>query len=375
MRITEANKFVYLRGDLHSHCERLDLLGEHLSWGDRGVDFVALTNHSHKLHFIDQVEMVARARDMVGIPVFYGFEWNAPKGRHANVIFPPCDVEAELAAEFIARFDPRVTGGDVEIGASIEWLAEVGEDCRPLVFFNHPYPGHWSDDVMNEYREADPTDGRIVVGMEAVHGHQGWEAYDLYEFDGCRVGGLSDGQYVRGRRFAMLAGSDFHVQKQSIRYDYPIGVFNNSCVGVHGEGEHDGRAILDGIRNGRAWAMMGGWLEPVRFEVGGKGMGEKWSSVDGDGELVIEFEISESVREVDVIGKLWDGDEVGVLRSFGEFDAGVVKVSMMVLGGSNGFVRLRVVAGGDERPVSPNGDAPKMCFSSGILIDNEKGKR
>gem|GEM_PF-6805374 len=79
----------WLRGDMHNHCERFELLDEHFLGVDDRLDFLAFSNHAQKSIFFRQHEMIARGRELLpGIPVLFGMEWNAPEGRHAGVVFP-----------------------------------------------------------------------------------------------------------------------------------------------------------------------------------------------------------------------------------------------------------------------------------------------
>ena len=101
----------WIRGDLHNHCERHELVEAHFSSIADRLDFVALTNHGQKPVFFEQHEMVSQARQLTDIPVLFGLEWNAAEGRHANVIFPPGSCEAEHAYAFSRAQDRRVDGG------------------------------------------------------------------------------------------------------------------------------------------------------------------------------------------------------------------------------------------------------------------------
>ena len=54
----------WLRGDMHNHCERFDLVDEHFGGVDERLDFLAFTNHAQKPIFFRQHEMIARGREL-----------------------------------------------------------------------------------------------------------------------------------------------------------------------------------------------------------------------------------------------------------------------------------------------------------------------
>jgi hypothetical protein len=368
---TTSPDYDWLAGDLHSHCERHDLVDELFSGLDDRLDFVALTNHAQKPIFSEQVDMVARGREMLEIPVFFGLEWNAPEGVHANVIFPPFPDESEVAREFIEQFDRRADLDDSAIERAIAWLAALPVHQRPIVFFNHPYPGHWADDVIARYLAADPL-GSIVIGIEAVSGHQAGSATDPDEFPGCRPDGSADQVYRSSRQFSLMSGSDFHVHKQAKFYDYPMGVFSRSLVGVS-QGERGAAAIFEGLRAGRTWALLGHWLTPHSFHIGCSGLGETALSSQEPTMLEMRFELMVPAT-VDIIGQLSAPAPAAVLHEYGLRPSGQTKLSFTIPAHATGFVRVRVTAETDQRPPIPPGfsgdgvSGATTAHSSAILI-------
>ena len=136
--------------------------------------------------------------------------------------------------------------------------------------------------------------------MEIVHGHQAQavvESFDLATYPGSAVGGLVDHVYATGRQFSVLANSDFHVHKHAKgEYDYPLGVFNHTLVGVRGDRGDEPAAIFEALRAGRTCASQGHWLRFGDFSIrgGSRGaaIGDKWQSDGGDALLRIRFRSS-----------------------------------------------------------------------------------
>ncbi len=366
--------FDWLAGDLHNHCESHELVNEHFTGLDERLDFVALTNHANKAMFVEQVDMVAQARTMVAMPVLFGLEWNAAAGIHACVIFPPCLEEAELAMEFIETYDRSRHADYSDVEAAIRWLRELPEALRPVVFFNHPHPGHWSAEVVDRYLAADPA-GDVVAGIETVAGHQCGCPTDPHEFPGCRPNGLADQAYVADRPFTLFANSDFHVHKQQKFYDYPLGVWSRSLIGVP-SGDRSAAAVFAGIRAGRSWAMLGDWLTPREMSVGKVAQGGVWDSSTGVGDLRLRLALREPVTEVAVIGRLDADTSPAVLHDFGGFGAGELDLTWPIPAEACGYVRLRITAAGELRPPVPAGFPGEtipgltMGHSSAVFISN-----
>ena len=365
----------WIRGDLHNHCERHELVEAHFSGVADRLDFVALTNHAQKPVFFEQDEMVSRARQLTDIHVLFGLEWNAAEGRHANVIFPPGSREAEHAYAFSRAHDRRVDGSHPDIEAAIARLDSLSVTGRPVLFFNHPIPGDWSAPVLDRYLDAGSN--QMVCGIEAVHGHQAQavvETFDLKTYPGCAVGGLADHVYATGRPFSVLANSDFHIHKQEKgEYDYPLGIFNHTLVGISSDGEADASAIFQALRAGRTCASQGHWLRfadfSIRRERGGvvAVMGDTWRSNAGGAVLRIEFEALEETRSIDVIGRLSAASATSVLHSFGGRPAGPCELELEIPSGSSGYVRLQVISDSDERP-PPGPQLPKAFLTSAIFL-------
>ena len=365
----------WIRGDMHNHCERHELVEAHLSGISERLDFVALTNHGQKPIFFEQHEMVAAARQFAEIPVLFGVEWNAAEGRHANVVFPPGSSEADSAYAFSRAHDRRVEGSHPDIDAAIARLNGLTSAERPVLFFNHPCPGDWSPPVLDRYLAADSHN--VVSGMEIVHGHQAQavvESFDLATYPGSAVGGLVDHVYATGRQFSVLANSDFHVHKHAKgEYDYPLGVFNHTLVGVRGDRGDEPAAIFEALRAGRTCASQGHWLRFGDFSIrgGSRGaaIGDKWQSDGGDALLRIRFEALETIRAVDVIGQLSAASPVSILHSFGGQPAGPCELELGIPAHASGYLRLQVVSDSIERP-PPGPQLPKAFLTSAIFLES-----
>lgn len=379
--------WTWLRGDLHTHCEDAAQIGDYVDRIDPRLDFVALTNHGQKPVFFQQHHMVADLRQRwSGGLVLSGVEWNAPGGGHACVVFPPHPDEAERAYALARGFDRHIDTAEPDIAGGLHLLRQAPAGERPVLCFNHPSPGQWSDQTIATYLLHDPggsadrVPDHIVIGIEGVHGHQGYEAgnrWDLAEYPGCMTGGLVDTVFNTGRCFAMLAHSDFHIHKQDRLFDYGPGIFNHTLVGV-APGQTSAGAIFAGLRAGRTCAAQGHWLQLADFVVTGlvsgsesddgqpcARIGDRWH---GDGGLAtVTFEASEPLTRVDWLGSI-DGGACKILQSSGPLPVGQHQLQFDAPPGARGYLRLRILSASNQRP-APAPAAPKGFFTSPIFLD------
>ena len=358
----------WLRGDIHNHCEDQALVAEYLTGVGDSLDFIALTNHAQKPVFFEQHRMIEQARRILpGFPIFFGLEWNAPMGGHAGLVFPIGGHEAENAYAFAATHDRLGAADPVSVEAALEHLTALPAAEHPILFFNHPAAGQWSAEKINRYLAADPAG--LVVGIEALHGHQAHArvaAMDPCAYPGGAVGGLVDQVYACQRPFSLLLNSDFHVHKQLQQPDYPLGVFNHVRVGVEAGHPPTPEAIFAGLRRGRTCASQGHWLDLVDFSVDNHFIGDTWTG--GPGVLRVAFEATEAVERAELIG-LWQPKAApAVLECLGPRPPGSSEWTLEIPPDAQGFVRLRIIAESRERP-APGPPAPKHFLTSAILLD------
>ena len=362
----------WLRGDMHNHCEDHALVAEYLAGAGDTLDFIALTNHAQKPVFFEQHHMIEQARRILPrFPIFFGLEWNAPRGGHAGLVFPLGGREAENAYAFAATHDRLGAADPVSVEAALEHLTALPAEECPILFFNHPAAGQWSAESINRYLAADPAG--LVVGIEALHGHQAHArvaAMDPYVYPGGAVGGLVDQVYACQRPFSLLLNSDFHAHKQLQQPDYPLGVFNHVRVGVEEDQQSTSEAIFSGLRRGRTCASQGHWLDLVDFSVDNHFIGDTWTG--GPGVLYVAFEATEAVERAELIG-LWQSNAApAVLECLGPLPPGSSEWTLEIPPDAQGFVRLRIIAESHVRP-APGPPAPKHFLTSAILLDAGRG--
>ena len=362
----------WLRGDIHNHCEDHALVAEYLAGASDTLDFIALTNHAQKPVFFEQHRMIEQARRILPeFPIFFGLEWNAPGRGHAGLVFPVGAREAENAYAFATAYDRLGASAPVSVEAALDHLSALPAAERPILFFNHPAAGQWSAESINRYLVADP--GGLVVGIEALHGHQAHArvaAMDPCAYPGGAVGGLVDQVYACQRPFSLLLNSDFHVHKQLQQPDYPLGVFNHVRVGVEEGHPPTPEAIFAGLRRGRTCAAQGHWLDLGDFSVDDHFIGDTWTGRPGV--LRVVFEATEAVEKAELIGQWQPNAAPAVLECLGPRPAGRSEWTLEIPSDAQGFVRLRIIAESRARP-APGPPAPKHFLTSAILLDAGRG--
>jgi len=362
----EASSLQWLRGDLHNHCEDHDLVEAHIEGAAGRLDFIALSNHAQKPIFFEQHRMIDTARRLApGLTTFFGLEWNAPLGVHANVIFPPGPNEADNAYAFARAHDRLGSQCEPTPEEALASLAELPPAERPVLFFNHPAAGQWTNAAIARYLRADSAG--LIAGIEALHGHQlhaKVAALDPYAYPGSAVGHLSDQIYAQQRPFALLANSDFHVHKMSYQPDYSLGIFNHVRVGVE-PGAQSAPDLFAALRTGRTCAAQGHWLDLVDFRVDKARIGTAWRG--GPGQLHLALDAHEDLGQIELIGCLNENDEAAILHSFGSQLSGRIELSYVIPAHARGFVRLRITAASCQRP-APGPDGPKLFQTSAIIL-------
>lgn len=319
---------VWLAGDHHIHTRyssdgRYEIAEQVAGAVRSGLDFCVITDHGGPLH--DKVllaraypELVDARKANPDLMLFQGLEWNIPEAEHGSVIVPPGEGEAEVVAEFEARFDakrphPRPLG-EADAVEGVRFLQKQAR--RPLFFANHPArrgidsPHElraWSDagpDVMRGFEGAPGHGAATLVGDLRGHyavrpnlpgsfpgyspdSYRTFGGYDSYVAE---VGGLWDSLLAEGRAFYITANSDSHrwhgdlieVDRSTYRTqgfvtptgrtlqpgkhredsDYPPGAYCQTRVHA---ARRDPLAVLEAMRQGNMYTLLGGLIDGLEL--------------------------------------------------------------------------------------------------------------
>ena len=271
-----------------------------------GLRWMVTTDHGGPYHSKLNLEQAYReltlSRELVpDVLQFYGMELNMPGMDHHTLIIPRAEDEAQVLHGIESRFDanedwarppdPRRQSARLRRQALIHMQ---GLDRLPILFANHPSRsaraiGQYGADEPWELRENNDLAPDVYRGMEGAPGHQAatlnkndrlryrgayWNpgAQTLGGFDQMTaiVGGLWDALLGEGRRFWIVASSDSHFHyAEPVRAgsDFWPGEFHKTWV--HAEPTYAG--VLDGLRQGRIFAVAGDLVTELDFRLKGAG--------------------------------------------------------------------------------------------------------
>ena len=267
-----------------------------------GLRWMVTTDHGGPNHAKLNLEQAYReltlSRELVPeVLQFYGMELNMPGMDHHTLIIPRAEDEAQVLFEIESRFDanedwarppdPRRQSAALRRQA----LAHVqGLERLPILFANHPSRsaraiGSYGRDEPWELRENNDLAPDVYRGMEGAPGHQAATlspgsrsryrgaytnsgAPTLGGFDQMTalVGGLWDALLGEGRRFWIVATSDSHFHyADPVRAgsDFWPGEFHKTWV--HARPTY--ADVLDGLRQGRVFAVAGDLVTELDFEL------------------------------------------------------------------------------------------------------------
>jgi len=254
-----------------------------------GLTWMVHTDHGGPGHSVvnrDQAwpALVQARRDVPGVIQFNGMEFDVPAGEHASVIVAPGPHERDEGVAIerdFGRSEP-VQGSRDDAATMLAALAYMRAlPAPPLVFINHPSRtatavGQWGEVEPDELRAWRDHAPQVLVGMEGAPGHQAaGEHRGLYRnaaaptFGGfdqmtAQIGGVWDRLLASGRRFWITATSDSHVNLRDGGRDFDPGQYSKTHVWAR----PDAADILQGLREGRMFAVTGDLIDALELTVG-----------------------------------------------------------------------------------------------------------
>lgn len=261
-------------------------LGNGLVWmvhTDHGGPGHSVVNRDHAWPALQDAR-----RAVPGLIQFYGMEFDVPAAEHASLVIAPGPDEREqlFAIERdYSRGEPIPPATRDEEQQMLDALAYMRTlNPLPLMFINHPSRtasgfGSWGEVEPRELRAWHDAAPRVLVGMEGAPGHQGAGVHrGLYRdanaptmggFDQmtAQVGGVWDAMLAEGRHFWITATSDSHVNVRDGGRDFDPGQYSKTYVWARPEAGD----ILDGLRDGRMFAVTGDLVDALDLQVHGAG--------------------------------------------------------------------------------------------------------
>jgi hypothetical protein len=229
--------------------------------------------------------------------IIQAFEWNVPGHEHCSLGLIANQfgtaVNCAPLAEFEYRFDASdtdATGGlaqgwtgknftnnHVKAIEAAAWLQKNYPDMSWLV------PAHVerkSKYTVADFRDLNNAAPSVAFGFESIPGHQkeanrgsyspggptvGGSTYGGAGIYSAKIGGLWDALLGEGRHWWLFASSDFHRTDQ----DFFPGEYQKTYTFVYSENEFgrvSARDIVDGLRSGNSFVVMGDLINALDFE-------------------------------------------------------------------------------------------------------------
>ena len=234
-----------------------------------------------------------------------GVEWNPPGHEHASVgiitgQFDIVNPNADAVAQFEYMFDNNdldTTGGN-EFGwikstssgkektrEAVQWLNTYHRYTSWVVPAHPERANRWH---INDYRDLNDIAPDIFVAFEGIPGaqadqHRGnirnTNSYEKsYTFGGvgihaAKVGGVWDALLSEGRRFSLVANSDFHRHISQGGTSFYPGEYLKTYVFMK---NNTAQAFVDGLRSGNIYCVQGDLIDRLEFTAGTATMGETY---------------------------------------------------------------------------------------------------
>ena len=270
---------------------------------------------------------------------FHGSEFDVPGAKHATLIMPRNNREADLLYRIereFARKDAyprdRSRNSMAHMLRGLKHMQSLSPP--PVMIVNHPgrtidKSGAYGLDSPERMRSWNDQAPGIVVGMEASPGHQAMALtgaaaararalradYDLYPTLGgfdvmtARVGGFWDSMLGEGRRWWITASSDSHLHYSEGGRDFWPGEYSKTYV--HARAEY--ASILSALRQGKVFVVTGDLIESLQVTVSAAGSAD----TAGIGEtlrVAAGSDVAVSIRFVDPAGVNAGGIDPAVAR-------------------------------------------------------------
>lgn len=237
-------------------------------------------------------------RDVPTLIQFNGMEFDVPAAEHASLIIAPTARERDELVEIERRFSRNEPADGVQrddLQTMLDALAHMRAlPAPPVMFVNHPSRtatgvGQWGEVEPDELRAWYDAAPYVLVGMEGAPGHQAIRSErGLYRnaaaptFGGfdqmtAQVGGVWDTLLAEGRRFWITATSDSHHNLRDGGRDYDPGEYSKTYVWAR----RDAGDILDGLREGRMFAVTGDLIDALELTVRGSDHGGRTAGLGG----------------------------------------------------------------------------------------------
>lgn len=243
------------------------------------------------------------------IVTMQGLEWNPAGHEHASTCiisgqFDKTNPNANAMAQFEYMFDNNDT--DKTGGAEFGWVKstktghEKSMEAAKWMQDNHTktswivpaHPERQNKWQIADYRDLNDIAPDVFVAFESTPGHQAGATRGgignsssfgkSYTYGGtgimaAKVGGLWDAMLSEGRKFWLVANSDFHKHVTLGADDFYPGEYQRNYISVK---EKTAQGIVDGLRSGNLFTVYGDLIDKLEFSIGNATMGQTYNTSD-----------------------------------------------------------------------------------------------
>lgn len=258
-----------------------------------GLSWMVTTDHGGPNHSelnLQQAypELISSRLATPEVLQFYGMEFDVPSGRHASLIIPYSDQEAQQLYEIEKNFNRREVEPDKTSRISNDFMLKAldamdAQSPKPVLIINHPARQAKNLDEfttvtpakLRSWKEAAPD---VVIGMEGAPGHQanalnpdgsirmgdrgGYNDYPTvggFDQMTATLGGFWDSMLGEGRNWWITSTSDSHMHYTEGRTDFWPGEYSKTYV--YSEKNYDD--VLSGLRSGHVFVSTGDLIQAL----------------------------------------------------------------------------------------------------------------
>ncbi|WP_243347962.1 T9SS type A sorting domain-containing protein [Parabacteroides sp. FAFU027] len=291
-------------------------LGTSVLWANTGISLLGKAN-SNKMWRWQSIrdwsfrDVQLWRRVFPGKVIIQGYEMNVPGHEHASTAIIANQFDANNPnVNPIAQFEYMFDNNDTDDTSPSGWVKstktghEKAIEAMAWLQANYPtqswvIPAHperyiyngstgWN---INHFRDLNNAAPDVFFGFESVPGHQmsakrgeygsnrpsyGTDTYGGAGKMSAQVGGLWDALLSEDRHFWLFANSDCHDNSSN---DFFPGEYQKNYTYV--TRKNDPQAIVDGMRSGNTYVVMGDLIDSLNFKIGDASMGGTYQAING----------------------------------------------------------------------------------------------
>ncbi|MDD6209742.1 MAG: hypothetical protein PUB21_03950 [Bacteroidales bacterium] len=313
-------------------------LGASIKWSDTGITLKGKENNGKMWRWQSLSEWSFRdirlyRKVFPSKLIIQAYEMNVPGHEHASIAiignqFDESVPDVNALAQFEYLFDSSDADDSqpLNIAESKNFNNNHGKAVEALKWLQQNYPGQswvipahperyrytgstgWN---IEHFRDLNNIAPDVFFGFESIPGHQSagnrgeygdeskrppYGSYGLCTYGGvgwmsAKVGGLWDALLSEGRNFWLFANSDCH-NNEANGGDFFPGEYQKNYTYV--SEKNNAQALVDGLRSGNSYVVMGDLIDSLSFTIGSASMGGTYTTAENEITINIRLRDPES---------------------------------------------------------------------------------